>query len=693
MHTDRTHGTFRRILRRYWRRDLRDVGQSGLAMAVGLSTVLATGGAILATGVIEHDPLVQADVVQHYAYRALEAGVNTYLANINANPNLINCRYNSASGGQCNPSEYDTWDQVGGTGNGSVPEWYMWESPTFCFNVSCSATSGTGTLLYVKAEIWGAAGYSGHVSYQSSDLNLTPENGFLTGIWWSDYEATDPVSEGYSPGSSYCTWDWENSPNLHPTEGPVVTLSHTPYTGPNFPSTGVTGCSPVYFGPNDQVYGPIFSNDSIYVSGDPKLGPVTTADPNYLFCTGTSVSDCGTTNGNNTIVNQAGNTTGNSYGSHNFENLPQTDSALQTYANLDGCDYQGPTTIELNANDTMNIWSPDSYLAGSTTAATCLPSTNGGVVNVPNGANGNGVIYVKSAPISSGCEGANGTTPTGYNPFDDWTNGTYGSSAQLNYDGSYTNFFGAQPQPDCEGDAFVSDNPTSGGISGALTIATANNVVITGNLEYTHCGGGYQPTSPYSFPCSYNASGANDVLGLIATNYVEVNHPVQPNCTTSGGRHPVTTCSALTSNTAHYQLEPACTSSQLGTPAAALCDPAPVVIDAAILALNHSFAVNNEGLIDSANGASFGVGAAEGQLTVYGAIDQSWRGTVDEFSGASVTSGYSKYYDWDSRIQAVTPPYYLTPGTASFALSSSAVTIESTGPECPPSSGVVCPVP
>jgi hypothetical protein len=185
-------------------------------------------------------------------------------------------------------------------------------------------------------------------------------------------------------------------------------------------------------------------------------------------------------------------------------------------------------------------------------------------------------------------------------------------------------------------------------------------VVVTGNIQYTHCGSTFNST--VTNPCSFNPTGTNDALGLIANQYIEVNHPVVPTCTTS------TTCIGVNRGSS---LEPTCANSALGTPAAALCDPGPnVTIDAAVLALQHSYLVNNEGLIDSSG--NYGVGSAEGTLTVYGSIDQNWRGAVGIVGGVS---GYTKNYDWDSRLQYVTPPYYLTPGTASWGLASSATNL------------------
>jgi hypothetical protein len=619
----------------------RERGQAALALVLGLTLILTTGGALLANDAIQHDPLVQNDVVAHFAYRALEAGSNAFISNVNSNPNLINCTASSAPGGQCDPTDYDTWKQVEGTnGPGIVPEWYLWENPVFCFNNPCTAPSGgttTAQLVYVKVTIFGAAGFPGHIDYQSSTQILSPENGFLTRIWWSNYEATDPTLTGNPPTA--CTWDWNNG-----------------YNGPNVGSTDA--CSPVYFNNGDQVYGPLYSNDSMYVANDPTLGPVQTADPNCLFINYPAPPGGCTTSGAGGVVNQSsGDAAASKYGQP-MEPLPPTDSSLEALAELKGCVYQGPTTITFDPGDQMTVWSQD-----TPTSAKCLPS-QGATIDVPNGGNGNGVIYVASVPAGS-CQTGAGQADAGANPFDDYQTSTHsnGPTAQWGYDGTYYNYAGhsSSTVPDCEGDAFVSDATTAGsGVSGQVTVAADNDVMVTGNLTYTDCGSSFNST--ITGPCQYNVNGTNDALGLIANNFVEVNHPVYPSC--SGFR--TKTCNGPSNN-----LLPQCTSSQLGTPAAALCDPGPnVTIDAAILALQHSFLVNN-----------WAYGAQEGTLAVYGAIDQDWRGAVGTFGGYSST-GYTKDYDWDSRLMYVTPPFYLTPGTPSWGLVSSATDLNPSAPSC-----------
>jgi len=632
---------------------------------LGIVLLLVSGGSLLAASAMQHDPLVQADTLSHYAYRALEAGIDTYLNTINAQPNLVNCSSVSTSAmctNAVNGIKYNTWTPVANTGGstGAVPEYYLWTNPQLCFSTSattqtsCSVTgTPVGDLAHVQALIVGAAGYPGHFAYQSSVASFVPENGFLTHIWWSNYESTDPALAGDPP--SACTYDWNNG-----------------YNGPG------AACAEVFFGPNDKLFGPVFANDSIYVASQPNFGsasdpsPVTTHDPNCLFVDpldGNHGSPPGCASATTDVG--AYDATNSHFGVP-LEPIPTGDSQLQQVAALGGCVYSGPTTISLYAKggtQYMNVWSPETPVTGGHDADNAPTNTNvcvGTQIPAPSGGNGNGVIYVANA--AGTCAG------NGDNPFDDTAHG--GANAQIStaYGYNYTDDITTVPA-DCEGDAFVRNAapnamPSSGattGVAGNLTIAAANNVVITGSLTYTDC-----PATPTPFnstntgPCGYNtgASAVNDSLGLIAQNYVEVNHPGVPNCQTFWGR---TSCQPTPSS-----IEARCTAT-VSDVGAAICDPGPnLVIDAAVLALSHSFAVNN-----------YSVGSPEGTLTVYGSIDQDWRGAVGTFSGSTLVSGYSKYYTWDNRLEYVSIPSYLNPGTPSWGLASSAVVVASRCPAWP----------
>ncbi len=122
----RPHRPLLRRLRRNRCSAIRDAGQAMIAFVLALTVIISSGGAILATTVLQHDPLVQKDSIEHYTYRAVEAGSNTYLSTVNADPNEMNCNSHSLDTGECPSGKYRAWITVTGTtgGNGIVPEYY-----------------------------------------------------------------------------------------------------------------------------------------------------------------------------------------------------------------------------------------------------------------------------------------------------------------------------------------------------------------------------------------------------------------------------------------------------------------------------------------------------------------------------------------------------------------------------------------
>ena len=82
-----------------------------------------------------------------------------------------------------------------------------------------------------------------------------------------------------------------------------------------------------------------------------------------------------------------------------------------------------------------------------------------------------------------------------------------------------------------------------------------------------------------------------------------------------------------------------------------------VSIDAAIMSVQHSFIVDN-----------YDKGASLGDLTVYGAIAQKFRGPVGTSGGGCGASGYSKDYNYDDRFHYRNPPSFLDPLTAAWSV-------------------------
>lgn len=147
----------------------------------------------------------------------------------------------------------------------------------------------------------------------------------------------------------------------------------------------------------------------------------------------------------------------------------------------------------------------------------------------------------------------------------------------------------------------------------SLTIAAADDILIMGNILM--------------------ATGSQSVLGLVSNNFIRLNHPIveQAAC---GGR----TVSDLTS---------------LTNGAGTMSDP---VIEAALLALKHSFIVDNWACGDKLN-----------TLTVRGAIAQKFRGPVGTGSKTS-GSGYLKDYQYDDRLRVRIPPSFIDPVQSAWGI-------------------------
>ncbi len=161
---------------------------------------------------------------------------------------------------------------------------------------------------------------------------------------------------------------------------------------------------------------------------------------------------------------------------------------------------------------------------------------------------------------------------------------------------------------DCHrGTAYV-----SGGVSGKVTIGGNKDVVVTGDLTRT------------------NGASGKDTVGLIASGYVWVYHPL--NASSSGGTTPP------------Y-------SNLLSTPVD--------TIEAAVLSTSHSFVVQN-----------WQGGSALGQLHVSGAIAQRFRGAVGTTYSSGSKSGYDKDYQYDQRFAYLEPPHFLLPLTSPWYVDS-----------------------
>ena len=161
----------------------------------------------------------------------------------------------------------------------------------------------------------------------------------------------------------------------------------------------------------------------------------------------------------------------------------------------------------------------------------------------------------------------------------------------------------------CRGTVFV-----DGQVDGQVTVSAQDDIVITGNLTIADGGSG------------------TDVIGLVAGNNVWVYHPVKKDF------------SGDAVNLLPYA-------------------EVPRKIEASILALRHSFLVQNWD-----KGAKLSSTDPASSLRVFGAITQKFRGPVGTGSGTSATTGYIKDYVYDPRLRVQQPPYFLQPDAAPWVV-------------------------
>jgi hypothetical protein len=583
----------------------RDEAGVALMIVMGIILMLSLGTAVMAQNVIAHVPIVQQDLVDHEAFRAMQSGIDEYLFEANANPNYVMCNdadvwtgYPSASPstwtntgyatlipGLCSGLSLTSWTQVADlSSTGDVSAWFTYGTPVI---YDCTvAAHCTSQDTWEQIQVVGYATSEHESAFQQATILIQPKNDFLLKLWWLNYDQSDPSTLSGDPGCTY----------YHPS------------------NSLVSGCLAIDLITGETITGNMWVNDSVFICGTPTIngtiytGGTLVPDPSDHTCTqGVPAADY--------VSNLP------------TETAPTDDAVLGSVAQQGGCLYEGPTEIDLLSTGGYDVYSPGTPATGSgptptdnlnttpSDASDCIPSGGwsggGGAVTGPT----NGVVFVQgcSPACSSGFE------PLGAN---------LGSSV---YE---PDTLGETVGPQ-QGDAIV-----EGTDEGPLTIGAANNVVIDGDICYeswTNC-----TTAPA-------APGNADVLALVAYNFVELNHPV-----TSDG-HGGWTNDVQCSGTSPSQYAP------FGSTASLDCDLTNPIIDAAILALNHQFDAHN-----------YDQASALGNISIYGAISEDWRGPVGTGGGSG--TGYEKQYTYDSRLTYLSPPDYLNPGTSAWGLGAVAAT-------------------
>jgi hypothetical protein len=202
---------------------------------------------------------------------------------------------------------------------------------------------------------------------------------------------------------------------------------------------------------------------------------------------------------------------------------------------------------------------------------------------------------------------------------------------------------------DAPGDAYI-----EGTVTGKLSVVSENDIVDTGNLNYTTPG--------------------TDATDLVAAGNVRIYHPVKcadsASTTTTAGYCPNDTTGLSPKNTLQF------TSSNFSSHPSRQyvnlrSDLANLTVSAAIYALGGEFIVDNYDRGDGYNPTSGGgrTLAADGlnTLTVTGGVYQVHHGAagvsweIASTSTARPTSGYTETINWDSTLKNRSLPYAPSP--------------------------------
>jgi hypothetical protein len=605
-------------LRRSVRRRRSDDSGVALVIVVGSMLVLAMFLMVGLTYAISSTKFSRIDQDYTAAMTAAQSGVEDYISRLNRDDNygrVPDCTNNPAmvNPTDCGGADYG-WSPV-------VPLETDPAAPHFHYSIDASRGYTEGTIMVTST------GRANGV-YRTIEVAVG-KGGSTDYVYYTDFESADPDNRvAYPSGAPSRACGRDGAPLA------------------SYFWQGRSGCQEIQFGTADVLDGRVFSNDAVLSRGGRFLQGIESAYPNcsnVVPGTRSTWNRCLRT-GSDYTATGANATFGQAPAYDNLLLLPDNSAAFADYP---GCHYYGATRIILNSNGTMTVWSKDSNFTGAVTSVapdggtapscgsgTALASTAGATVQVPNDM----VVYVAGSPTTGpgavtrrllyGGEigGVSGRTL----PVHSYSASTPATPTALNQ--SYTvdkSMLDARKYRG-EGNVYL-----QGVLSGRVTIAAAQSIVVTGDLLL--------------------ADGLNggDILGLVATNSVEVMHPrVQTVTSTrqsvSCGRH--CTYYVYSWGTPSDGAYPATTWPQrIPDPATGTNNPTTgLQIAGSIQTLQHSFTVQeyNWGRSRSTNG----------DLAVRGSIAQRWRGAVG--TAGSPGTGYNKDYAYDVRLRYTAPPYF-----------------------------------
>jgi hypothetical protein len=578
-------------------------------------------------------------------------------------------------------SQYETEDWQQDIAQVSVVPWQTKSGVT---------THGSATVYPVAQA---PAMVSGQTFWQSlCQYESYQPNTFVDSLTGGNAIGPSYIGGNYSSSGPYYGAFRGNQPNSTSNNNTFT------YTYPSQTNNGVTTwqvatvtdpCGSIFnFVGGENFTGPVYSNDQFWVCGNPTFsGGLTSGVPKgfkyaYSAWPTQDSSEPSGTNGwiDNLELNWDGSCSGGGKSSPNFgggvatpggdSNLPPENGLLQTQAAASGCVYTGPTMIQF-IGTSMDVWSPltTSPGTGCGTFSTSAPYQSG--VPFPS----SGLIYVQNAPSTTtipatSTYSATSATATGFAlPYkatclDPWK--------------PYVPVSGNTPCPQAyDGDVIV-----SGELQGQVTLAAADNVIMSRDISY-NCADGSGVSAQDSGTYVLSKSGSTcvtestpDVLGLVANAEIVTE---KPGVTMNASSLPPTgTTDDVTTGSNGYQTEPyewpaiTTSSSSIGqcdetnqdqygdqTPTSQAqfynfnvpdCDMENQTVDAALVALLGSFADEDWDMADCT--PTLGSCQDNGGAYVQGTDVSYYRGPF----GFEGQSGMSKEFTYDTRLRYLTPP-------------------------------------
>ncbi|RKS77756.1 hypothetical protein CLV35_1454 [Motilibacter peucedani] len=627
-----------------------------------LVTVLITAAILSVLVTISLDTAIaqtrisRSDQDYSLALSAAEAGVDDYLSYLNNNDSYYEAAHpeNTALYTTTAPA-LAAWPRVPGSSGAGGPR-FVYQVGDGIPAHAVDAVNQTGSFtLTVKGFAGGTLKSDGTLSGgRTRTLRIQLRRPHFTDyVYFSDVEVNDPYSpykyrtnsdaQRATTASNCAHYAWVTPAQAVPNDPHVQVRNAAP------------SCATIGWTNNDIVRGPFHTNDLPQVAGGifqdrAEAGcPGTATDASGATVT----SGCGTKNSSGVWTNYSG--SGGTFAQGGMiakGTLPlplsNTDILKQAQQPNQGCLYTGPTRIILHGSTydaytstavgSDGVERPLSRATNGPACGTFTKTSQGywAALNVPIPANG--VVYVQNLPAAP--SDPNYTDPstlrtaypylTAPHPLAVPQGSTYRVSNSPPVNGTYSDTQGNQwPLPGDQtkysasaGDAFV-----EGTLDGRLTIATAGDIIITGDTVYNDA-----------------SATSDDLLGLVAQNSVWNYHPVNTANPPSGA----------TLAGEQYEMCPASLKCMKN-----------VTINGAVMSVTHGY-----GTQWPDNGSDLGI------IHLTGSLTQEWRNNVgggDSTKAGAFTSahqGYGKDYRYDTRLNFRQPPFFLKPTVSQWTVRS-----------------------